>query len=372
MTTTTEPSAAALVPRTVIETQRRSPQVKLWASLGAVSLTFGAITWLRWLSSGKIKATDPGPDHYSTTNLVVMRIIEAGFLVIAVYFIVRWVIRPLIREHTIHLDGMIILAGFTTWVWDPLSVNIFQTTLTYNAHAINLGSWVNYLPFWSTPNSGNFPEPLAIAGLGYIWWLWGSILIGCEILRRFKARYPKMSDLTMFTILGLLFLPIDFFFEMLILVKTQLWAYPSTIGRFTFFAGKTYQFPAYQMVLSAFFTMGIVMVRWYKDDRGRSVVERGVDELRIPQRAKKGVSFLAITGFLHFVFFITYVVGFNWMGLFADSSPAMPSYLQSGGVCGKGTEYACPGNKLVPIPKIGSLHIAPDDPRLRTGARTPR
>jgi hypothetical protein len=47
----------------------------------------------------------------------------------------------------------------------------------------------------------------------------------------------------------------------------------------------------------------------------------------------------------------------------ADTFPPMPSYLRAG-ICGEGTDYACPGKEFVPVPSRTSLHLAPDDPRL--------
>jgi hypothetical protein len=45
----------------------------------------------------------------------------------------------------------------------------------------------------------------------------------------------------------------------------------------------------------------------------------------------------------------------------------MPSYLREG-ICGNGTDYACPGAD-VPIPSRTSYHLRPDDPHLSPEAR---
>jgi hypothetical protein len=263
---------------------------------------------------------------------------------------------------------MMIVAFMTMWWYDPSEVNYLNFTVSYNAHFLNLGSWVSYIPGWGTPNASRYPEPLLLIGLGYIWWMWASVLIGCGILRALKRRWPNLSNLSSFTILGLLIIPIDFVFEVFVFCIPQLWGYPNSIGKFTFFAGEYYQFPMYEPILVAVLTIGCVIPRWFKDDEGRSFVERGVEELRIPPRAKKAVSTLAITGFLHAVIIVAYIVPWSFLSVKADTFAPVPSYLRAGGICGEGTDYACP-DKSVPIPHPGSLKIAPDDPRLSQHVR---
>jgi hypothetical protein len=105
------------------------------------------------------------------------------------------------------------------------------------------------------------------------------------------------------------------------------------------------------------------MIRYLRDDKGRSFAERGVDELRLTKRKRKLVQFLAITGFVHGYSLFGYFLPFQVMALKADTFPAMPSYLRAG-ICGEGTDYACPGKEFVPVPSRTSIPLAPDDPRL--------
>lgn len=352
-----------LTPPTTFGTSRPSPQVKLWATCGALSLAVITWSWGRWLFSGELKPQPPGPDDFSGLSMVYLRFFEISITTLAVYFFWRYVIKPVVRYRTLGLDSMIILGSLPMWWYDPIGATYFQWSFSYNAYFWNFGSWVAYIPGWQSPNLERFAEPPLIGGSAYIWWVWGSILIGCAVLRKLRSRFPWMSNLTLFTILGLVMIPIDFFFEVVLAIIPGLWAYPGTVGELTLFPGERYQFPLYEPILVAAITMGWTMMRWFRDDRGRSFVQRGVDELRVSERAKTFVSFLAVTGFVHAVLVVGYMIPVNLITVKNDSFAEVPSYLRAGGVCGQGTDYACP-DKVVPIPKKGSLHITPDDPRL--------
>ncbi|HTC81689.1 MAG TPA: spirocyclase AveC family protein, partial [Acidimicrobiia bacterium] len=108
-------------------------------------------------------------------------------------------------------------------------------------------------------------------------------------------------------------------------------------------------------------------LRWFRDDRGLSVAERGAERLRLSGPPRTALRFLAVTGFIHVWFIVGYFVPYNFFALKADTFPPMPSFLRAG-ICGQGTDYACPSG-AVPIPHGRSLHVAPDDPRLPADVR---
>ncbi|HJP65368.1 MAG TPA: hypothetical protein VKA30_03590, partial [Actinomycetota bacterium] len=81
-------------------------------------------------------------------------------------------------------------------------------------------------------------------------------------------------------------------------------------------------------------------LRHFRDEQGLSFAERGVAQLRLPRRFRKLLSLLAITGFLHFWLFVSYVLPYQLMSLRANSFPRLPSYMLAGR-CEEEAAFSC-------------------------------
>lgn len=77
----------------------------------------------------------------------------------------------------------------------------------------------------------------------------------------------------------------------------------------------------------ATFCCGCTMLRYFRDDRGLSWAERGADSLRVSERTKTFVCFLAVTGFVHAIGFLGFYGVYMPFKPKDDSFPTMPSYL---------------------------------------------
>lgn len=92
-------------------------------------------------------------------------------------------------------------------------------------------------------------------------------------------------------------------------------------------------------------------LRYFKDDRGLTVVERGVDTLPISQGRKTLLRFLAISGMLNVLVFCFFNLPNGLIGAHSTEWPRDVqdrSYLTDR-LCGEGTDRACPG-PTVPLP----------------------
>lgn len=338
----------------------RSPQVIVWALIGAACVTVVLSGWGQWFTSGDFHRTAPGPDAIPAVKLAVLRIVEVASAVGGVVLIWAFLIRPWRRERRFTLDGMMIVALLLAWFWDPLA-NYFNYSFVYNTHALNFGSWVRFIPGWEYPGAvGHFAEPLWVAG-AWVWWCFGGSILCCAILHRAGRRWPGMSTLAKFAILAAAIVVIDLVLECLFL-RTEVMAWAGAPRSLSLWSGHYYQFPLLESPFVVSLMGGITAVRYFRDDRGQSFVERGVERLRLPKICRSFVSFLAITGYIHAVVIVGYNLPLQYIALKADTFPALPSYIRAG-TCGTGTGYACPSG-AVPIPSRGSLHVAPDDPRL--------
>ncbi len=126
--------------------------VSLWALLGVFWILFVGQAWTRWALSDDQFAPAPifGPDTFSDSSLAVLRIIELVSLVIAAVTIWTFLIRPLWRQRQLTLDGMIVIGSLLAAGIDPM-INYFHYTFAWNAHALNLGSWLAFFPLHQGP-----------------------------------------------------------------------------------------------------------------------------------------------------------------------------------------------------------------------------
>jgi hypothetical protein len=343
----------------------RSPVIWLWAAAGAASTAVILRGFAAWILSPDFKTSPQGTDPISDTKLLALHLFEAGVFCAGLVMVWKFLVRALVRERRFTFDGMMIVAVLLMYFYDPLD-NYFNYTFSYNAHFLNFASWARYVPGLQAPNQNLFPEPFLVMGGFYAIFMFGSAVFGCWYMRRVKARRPGLSNLGLFAHLFAMVAFLDVVVEN-VFMRTQFAAYPGTVHSLTLFAGKYYQFPLYEPFIIALFASGMTALRWFRDDRGRSVAERGEETLRVPPKARTAVRFLAVTGFIHVWFIGAYFVPYNFFALKADTFPPMPSFLRAG-ICGQGTGYACPSGS-VPIPHGNSLHVGPDDPRLPAGVR---
>ncbi len=101
-------------------------------------------------------------------------------------------------------------------------------------------------------------------------------------------------------------------------------------------------------------------LRFFTDDRGRTVVERGgLDNIRGGFAKQQFVRFLAIFAAISASFFVFYIIPpAQFMATHADPWPEdvqKRSYFTSG-ICGDGTDRPCPDPSL-PIPTKHSGYI---------------
>jgi hypothetical protein len=133
-----------------------------------------------------------------------------------------------------------------------------------------------------------------------------------------------------------------------------MYAYPLTIHELSIWGGETYQYPLAELMIWPMVWTAMASVRFFKDDRGGTFLDRGLEEVR-SKRAQPAVRTLAVLGF-GTVAMLVYYVPMVALTPYADAVPdGYPSYLTNR-MCGEGTQYACPGPKVpIPLPESGPL-----------------
>ena len=332
--------------------ERRSSSTPWWVALGLLTTGILIYVMTAWVLSGDFERTPTGADPVPTSQKIygtIWQVLGVCLLIGAVAYF--W--RRTRREGRIPIEGLVFIA-WTINVWmDPVSNNYVRPQLLYNSSLINFGSWAPHVPGWLSPNAHLLPEPI-VAYTG----IYGSqvllSLIGVWAMRRAKRRWPEMGKLgQLLCCLGVIML-VDLVLEVT-LIRTGLWSYAGAIKSLSLFAGSRYQFPIYEtLVFGAILTASAALMH-FKDDKGRSFVERGIDETRLSPRRVAFLRIMAVSGFT-FVIYAGYSLVWCWASIYGGPYPKdMPSYMVNG-MCGPGTDYACMSPQVpIAIPDSGPL-----------------
>jgi hypothetical protein len=318
-----------------------------------------------WILSDDFKRTPVGPTPVPGWMKFLLNVWQYGGLVGALAIIYFVVYRPWRRDGRLSVDGLMCL-GFLTVFWQNSLISWFQWNLTWNAYMINFGGWEPRVPFWLSPHPNRTAEPFVTLPPMYIYFMYLAVVIGCFVMGQIRKRFPNLGNFGLCVATTLIFWVFDSCLEPL-LMASGVWTYPGAIKEVTLFHGHYFQFPIYEAILFGTCWAAWTFLRFFKDDKGRTVVERGADTLSVRESGRTFLRFLAIAGFLN-VAMVIYSLLWATIGLHSSEWPkdiTDRSYLTNN-LCGPGTGpnpadpgYACPGPG-VPIPRPGSTYITTD------------
>jgi hypothetical protein len=339
-------SIAPAAPR-VVQTEttaRTTPTVKVWATIGALAVAFDLFFLIKWVTGPRFERVQPGVDSPPDA-------MHAGFIAaqIVLPLAMLWcfwhfLIRPWVRERRIPLDGMLCVAFLLVSPWDPLS-NYGQVWFTYNSDLFNMGSIVGELPGILGRHEAGAGEAWSILAIMPIYvavFIGLSILI-CRWMTAVKRRHPDFGWIRMILVCLTITIVADIVIEGLILTRTGFYAFSG--GHFLINAGHFYQFPVHEAIFGGAVFASFVCLRYFRNDKGETIVERGIDSVDVSAGRKTGLRMLAVIGAVHLGFLFCYHVP---TGLFGVNSTAWPqdvverSYFTNN-VCGPKVDRACPG-----------------------------
>lgn len=330
-----------------------------WAATGAGFLTLQFYVFARWIASGP-ERMPPGPTPVPDWMKIALRSWEIAGVTATAGCLYWFVFRPLHRDRRLSFDGMLVLClGLLYWQ-DPTPNYFNYGAFTYNSYLTNFGSWAEFIPGWLAHGTGHsYAEPILWAGPSYVYALMTGIIAANVLMRRIRSRWPHLGTLSLVGAAYAFIVSFDLLLE-LVMARVGAITYSGAIESLTFFHGHYYQFPIYESFLVAGFWTALACLRFFRDDKGRSTVERNLDEVRATGRQKTGLRFLALVGVTQ-IAFLSYNVAWSWFALHNDAWPKdveRRSYFTQR-VAGLGTEYAPPGPE-VPTPRRNSAHVAPD------------
>ena len=266
-----------------------------------------------------------------------------------IYVAHRFIYQPWRENGELSSDGLIVLA-LISLNWQNTFPNYFSHSIYLNSVFLNWGSWYQYIPGWVSPNMHRLPEAPIAWGLCYAcWFVFFPMVMGAKLMRYLKERRPDASAAKIFWSAWVVFMIVDFILEGFFL-RTGMYAYAGVVQSLAIWGGETYQFPVYEIIGWALAWTIYASMYYYRDDRGLTWAERGINHLNIGKSMKKFVRFLALAGAFNLIFLFSANIPVAIGGLNADPMPeGYPSYLTNG-ICGPGSEYECPDPAL-PIPR---------------------
>ena len=339
--------------------RRKARPVLWWAAAGVLFLGLAIYVWTMWFVSGDAHRVQPGITPVPEWMKIMNRSEEVAGTLASIYFFYRFVYRQWRREGHITLDGMLCV-GFVLIFWQDPLFNYTQAQFSYNSAFFNLGSWAEHIPGWMSPNGKNLPDPLFIAIPAYIIYWFGGCLVANHIMGKAQARWARLGRS------GTVGVCFAFWFVLgvvseVVWLRTGFYHIGGAMSGWTLFHGHYYAYPLYQGFLWAGVCTIFASVRYFRNDKGQTIAERGVDRLNVSPKAKNAIRFFAIIGVLNVFYIGAYAVPIQWFGQRADTWPpdVQKRSWFTNGICGPGTTYAC-GGPDVPAPSPHSIHVSPD------------
>lgn len=318
--------------------------------LAVVVLVYQTVGWISWWADTPVSITqyrDRGDESWWLAR---------GYEVLAVATLVVigvYVLRKVRQERRWTIEAQFCVAGLLCYWQDPLS-NAVQPLFWYSSNWVNLNEWTGNLPFVRNPDAGRLPEPVLFGLPLYIAGFLAFALIMNAVLTRIRARWPWLSTVNVFLIAMACGMAVDIALE-LPMYLSGLWAFPGTpdVG---LFAHEGRKFPIIEMLAGAAFFGTLAAMLHFKDDRGRTPMERGLDGLS--PRRRTLTSQLALIGVFNGVYLVCNV-WFWAFGLFAGPVASMERHTVNGMCDAPGwedTHYGtCMGDPGYRIPVPGSL-----------------
>jgi len=136
-------------------------------------------------------------------------------------------------------------------------------------------------------------------------------------------------------------------------IAPHLWSYPGLPNALSIFGYSSAKLPLPEVVAFGVVIGGFAAVRFAKNDRGETILERGAHST-MPERRRRAVTLLALVGLMN-AGILLLNGGLAFFGLYATKYNPLPASVVNG-MCGAGTRYgACPGDPGYRMPLRGSL-----------------
>jgi hypothetical protein len=284
-------------------------------------------------------------NQFATTgsvNWYACTIYESVVLVVAIGVGFN-VVRGCVREGRLTFDAMFVLSGMLMF-WADANPNFFAPVLLYSSNFVNVNSPQGHMPFAINPAIGSMPDPILITiPLESCGLLAAAMGIGA-VAGWLRRRHPAISTQKLIGLLVLGGAVVEILVE-LPMVAFGLWTY-TTPAAISIPLGGGRRLSLIEIVAGTSFFLLPALVRLFKNDRGETLVERGLQGKRPAARA--ALLFLAMYSFTELLAWGPALVPDLLSSLYERPWPHLANYLvndtcDAPGITG--TTYGlCPGS----------------------------
>jgi hypothetical protein len=327
---------------------------KLWIAHGAAWFALIVYCWTMWVVSGDFTPNTLGRGQEPGWYVIACRVVEVFFGIgVSGWILWKFIIGPKIRTGKMSFDGLFFLGAWLMFFQEPWidwTTYQFQYATTF----VNFGSWLRWIPGWSSPNAQLIPVPV-VYGMAYLWMCGMLSFASSRYMRYQRRKDPVRGGIRLFFQTYALMIGVDVVME-LIMTRLGLISYSATIPSLTLWAGTDHQFPVYEPFSWAGTFVVYGSVHFFRDDKGRTIVERGIDKMTFRTEGLKTFArFLMIVGAAQLAILTTFNMPYWFYALHAGPMPRahVEREWRNGGVCGPKTAYDCPDPSL-PIARISS------------------
>ena len=343
---TTEVAPPVRVAAAEVPAMPKIVPIKYWAFAGGLVTAFMAYVLISWITGPYFETVEPGPTPLPTwmkVSLIAWQVILPSVWLFMFY---RYVVKPWRAERRIGVDGLILLAA-TTIVFQDGITNWSAQWITYNTYLVNWGSWYNDLPGWMAfgEPGAMVPEPPLFIPFahGFAWLAFA--MIGKKMIDVIRTRRPDVGYPALLIATFCLTFVLDVILEGVIWMPFGIYTYVG--GHWPLLWPDAYHvFPAQQAITIGMWSTLVVFIYTFRNDKGQTVVERGVDQIRGGPAKKAGLSILAMIAIFQFGFTCLYTV--PNLAFWSSKPVEWPddaknrSYLVDN-LCGAANGLACPG-----------------------------
>lgn len=178
----------------------------------------------------------------------------------------------------------------------------------FNPAVANLGCAQCFVPGFQ--GSHDTAEPLLL-----IWGMYVPVLLGlCMVANRLqgaaKRRWHQLGTFGTVMVAVAFFVVFDLAVE-LPMLRTGLMAYPGAAHDLSLFGGRPYQYPIYELQWAVAWA-AFACVRYFRNEHGLTVAERGIDRVDVSPSVKSILRTLAILGILATIFLVYNLLMMPW------------------------------------------------------------
>jgi hypothetical protein len=282
--------------------------VVVWAAAGAVLISLELLVLVLWAAGPNFVRVPTGSDTPPLWMRDVLNIGQVVFPLVALglFYALLW--RPWRRERVVTTDGILCVGFLLAAFFDPLS-NFSHNWWGYNSYLLNFGSVMSAIPGVTAPDGHGYGQAFSILLIpgGYVAVFVPCSIFGCWVMRRAKARWEWLNAAGLIAICLVTMMAVDVLVEGMFFMRLGFWSYAG--GHIPLLnGGHYYKYPLQVLIGSAiFFSVG-PCIRYFVNDRGETIGERGLSQLRLPTGRRIAVRFLAVIATLHIALLVLYHV----------------------------------------------------------------